>query len=354
MGPGPGLFGDRQIRAKPRTLPFRTRPVPGTVTEASRKPSRTARLCGDSRDHDGHGAWHRTCPKKAGRPGRTPSMGPLERLREWRIDRMTDCVAPAAATAGRRARTYGAADAHFVHLGAGARGARARARRPPASTSAAAAAPFLPQCDRGDRLRRRRRRSQPRDGVPRRAASPFTLKRRALPFGAAEFTAVSSIVAFFFFPAPHAWRCARCNRVLAPNGRIAIYTTSPEAKGTMAAPYPLATRGHFYTDEELQRLPPRGGLLDRPGQPARRERLGPAPLRATLTPRSRVKAVRGDRARAPLHPSGRITISSDAVARIVGETLARVLRAVVGMAGRKWLPDRATRGIENRRQWRAA
>ena len=43
-------------------------------------------------------------------------------------------------------------------------------------------------------------------------------------------------------------------RVLAPNGRIAIYTTSPEAKGTMAAPYPLATRGHFYTDEELQQL----------------------------------------------------------------------------------------------------
>jgi hypothetical protein len=43
-------------------------------------------------------------------------------------------------------------------------------------------------------------------------------------------------------------------RVLAPNGRVAIYTTSPEAKGTMAAPYPLATRGHFYTDEELQQL----------------------------------------------------------------------------------------------------
>jgi hypothetical protein len=43
-------------------------------------------------------------------------------------------------------------------------------------------------------------------------------------------------------------------RVLTPDGRIAIYTTSPEAKGTMAAPYPLATRGHFYPDEELQRL----------------------------------------------------------------------------------------------------
>jgi len=44
-------------------------------------------------------------------------------------------------------------------------------------------------------------------------------------------------------------------------------------------------------------------------------------------------------------PLGRITISSDAVARIVAET-SRECYGVVGMAGRKWLPDRATRGIE--------
>ena len=44
-------------------------------------------------------------------------------------------------------------------------------------------------------------------------------------------------------------------------------------------------------------------------------------------------------------PLGRITISSDAIARIVGET-ARECYGVVGMAGRKWLPDRPTRGIE--------
>ena len=44
-------------------------------------------------------------------------------------------------------------------------------------------------------------------------------------------------------------------------------------------------------------------------------------------------------------PLGRITISGDAVARIVGET-ARECYGVVGMAGRKWLPERATRGIE--------
>ena len=44
-------------------------------------------------------------------------------------------------------------------------------------------------------------------------------------------------------------------------------------------------------------------------------------------------------------PLGRITISGDAIARIVGET-ARECYGVVAMAGRKWLPDRPTRGIE--------
>jgi uncharacterized alkaline shock family protein YloU len=42
---------------------------------------------------------------------------------------------------------------------------------------------------------------------------------------------------------------------------------------------------------------------------------------------------------------GTITISSDAIARIVAETV-RECYGVVGMAGRKWLPERATRGIE--------
>jgi SAM-dependent methyltransferase len=88
-----------------------------------------------------------------------------------------------------------------------------------------------------------------------RLARPLAVQAEAeqLPFGDAEFTAVSSIVAFFFFP--DALRALReMRRVLAPDGRLAIYTTSPEAKGTMAAPYPLATRGHFYTDDELRQL----------------------------------------------------------------------------------------------------
>ena len=81
-----------------------------------------------------------------------------------------------------------------------------------------------------------------------------------LPFGDASFTAVSSLVAFFFFPDPV--RALReMHRVLDPaRGRVAIFTTAPEAKGSPAAPYPLATRGHFYTDDELAQLAREAGF----------------------------------------------------------------------------------------------
>ena len=81
-----------------------------------------------------------------------------------------------------------------------------------------------------------------------------------LPFADAEFTAVSSLVAFFFFPEPVVV-LREFLRVVDPGrGRIAVYTTAPELKGTPAAPYPLATRGHFYEDDELAALAREGGF----------------------------------------------------------------------------------------------
>ena len=84
----------------------------------------------------------------------------------------------------------------------------------------------------------------------------------SLPFGDGEFTAISCLVAFFFFPDPVA-ALSEFRRVLdAERGRAALFTTPPELKGTPAAPYPLATRGHFYHDQELAELARAAGFAD--------------------------------------------------------------------------------------------
>jgi SAM-dependent methyltransferase len=178
-------------------------------------------------------------------------MGPLERIREWRIDRLTD--RRARRPHGRRARaTYGAPDVHdfawpavlealqltradrLLDVGCGG-GVFARHVRATIGCDVAGV-----------------------DHSPEMVglAQPFALHADAhdLPFDDGSFTAVSSIVAFFFFSDPRR-ALAEMRRVLEPErGRLAIFTTAPEARGTPAAPYPLATRGRFYTDDELAAL----------------------------------------------------------------------------------------------------
>lgn len=51
-----------------------------------------------------------------------------------------------------------------------------------------------------------------------------------------------------------------CGRVLEPRGRLALYTTAPELRGTPAAPEPLASRGHLYSDQQLLELAHGAGL----------------------------------------------------------------------------------------------
>ncbi len=83
-----------------------------------------------------------------------------------------------------------------------------------------------------------------------------------LPFEDGEFTAVSCLVAFFFMDDP-VGVLREFRRVLdLERGRLAIFTTPPEAKGTPAAPYPLATRGHFYADVQLEALPFAAGFAE--------------------------------------------------------------------------------------------
>jgi SAM-dependent methyltransferase len=80
-----------------------------------------------------------------------------------------------------------------------------------------------------------------------------------LPFPDGSFTAVSMSVVFFFLDDPVAV-LRECRRVLRPGGRLAVYTTAPEMRGTPAAPEPFASRSHFYTDRELSDLASEAGF----------------------------------------------------------------------------------------------
>ena len=187
-----------------------------------------------------------------GPEGHLSLFGPI---REWRIDRMTDRVA--RRPHGRKAReTYGDPEAHSFAW--------------PPVLEALALGPddrlLDVGCGGGVFMRHVRDTigcevtgvDHSRDMVE--LSGGVYGDAAGLPFGDRSFTAVSSVVAFFFFPDP-VQALREMLRVLEPDrGRVAIYTTAPEAKGTMAAPYPLATRGHFYTDDELVALAREAGF----------------------------------------------------------------------------------------------
>jgi SAM-dependent methyltransferase len=89
-------------------------------------------------------------------------------------------------------------------------------------------------------------------------ADVLLARAEQLPFAAGTFTAVAMSVVFFFLDDPAAV-LVECRRVLRPDGRLAVFTTGPELRGTPAAPEPIASRGHFYADEELAELGRRTG-----------------------------------------------------------------------------------------------
>lgn len=84
----------------------------------------------------------------------------------------------------------------------------------------------------------------------------------ALPFETGYFTAVTSIVAFMFFPEP-VRALTEMRRVLDPErGRLALWTASPESRGTPASPEPVASRAHLYPDDELLGLVRQAGFRE--------------------------------------------------------------------------------------------
>jgi SAM-dependent methyltransferase len=82
-----------------------------------------------------------------------------------------------------------------------------------------------------------------------------------LPFADGTFHAVAMSIVFFFLDDP-VGVLRECRRALRHGGRLAIYTTAPELRGTPAAPEPIASLGHFYANEELAELARRAELRD--------------------------------------------------------------------------------------------
>lgn len=82
----------------------------------------------------------------------------------------------------------------------------------------------------------------------------------SLPFPDDTFTAVAMSIVFLFLEAPNRV-LGECSRVMSPGGRLAIYTTGPELRGTPAAPEPIASRSHYYTDQQLGALAKTAGFI---------------------------------------------------------------------------------------------
>jgi SAM-dependent methyltransferase len=80
-----------------------------------------------------------------------------------------------------------------------------------------------------------------------------------LAFPDESFDAVAMSMVFFFLPHP-VLAMRECRRVTITGGRLAIYTTAPQLRGTPAAPEPFASRGHFHSDRQLALLARRAEL----------------------------------------------------------------------------------------------
>jgi SAM-dependent methyltransferase len=83
----------------------------------------------------------------------------------------------------------------------------------------------------------------------------------SLPFPDGTFTCAVMTGVFGFIADP-ARVLSEVLRVLQPGGRFVLFTGSKELRGTPAAPEPIASRLHFYEDEELLALVRQAGWTE--------------------------------------------------------------------------------------------
>ncbi len=102
-------------------------------------------------------------------------------------------------------------------------------------------------------------RDENRDAV---AAGRLEVRRSSaerLPFADASFTCATMTGVLGFLPDPVA-ALREIHRTLVPRGRLVMLGSDPALKGTLAAPEPMASRLHFYTELELAQLGRRAGF----------------------------------------------------------------------------------------------
>lgn len=183
---------------------------------------------------------------------------PLDAFEDWLTDRV------ARRPAGARAReVYGADDAHdfarrailgALRLGPGDRLLEIGCGGGSLLRDAGACGAAVTGLDHSEEMVELARERAPEAGV-------VLARAEALPFADDGFTAVALSVVFMFLADPMAV-LQECRRVMTPRGRLAIYTTSPELRGTPAVPEPVASRAHLYDDAALRALVRRAGLTD--------------------------------------------------------------------------------------------
>jgi SAM-dependent methyltransferase len=100
-------------------------------------------------------------------------------------------------------------------------------------------------------------------------------RTETLPFAEDMLSAVAMSVVFFFLDDPAAV-LRECHRVLRPGGRLAVYTTGPELRGTPAAPEPICQSRPLLYRRGARGSRPCGRAARRSGSQQRRR---PAPGR---------------------------------------------------------------------------
>jgi SAM-dependent methyltransferase len=83
----------------------------------------------------------------------------------------------------------------------------------------------------------------------------------SLPYPDGTFTCAAMTGVFGFIDDPLK-ALSEIRRVLAGGGRLVLFTGSKELRGTPAAPEPMASRLHFYDDQELEELARKAGFAE--------------------------------------------------------------------------------------------